>query len=114
MVVLTSDLTCGHDIAAPSLLSAYPIKKPFKQILFCWLDVSLQYVCVCWLSKWLIGKTQRNIQNGIVSGWQPDTGGITQSSVLGTVFLIVFINYLDACTLKKFADAIKLGAVDST
>lgn len=65
------------------------------------------------MSNCLIGDAQRNILNGIASGWQLDTSGLTQNSVLRTVFFNVFINYLYPGTLSKVGDDIQLEAVDS-
>ncbi|KAK4820426.1 hypothetical protein QYF61_026262 [Mycteria americana] len=52
--------------------------------------------------------------NGAKSYWQPVSSGIFQGSVLGSVLLNVFINYLHdgtECTLSRFVDNSKLWGV---
>lgn len=47
--------------------------------------------------------------NRAESSQQLATSGVTQGSELGPALFIVFINDLDECTLRRFADDIKLG-----
>lgn len=49
--------------------------------------------------------------NGVLSSWQPVTGGVSQDTVLGPALFDVFINHLDKrikCTLGQFAEDTKL------
>ncbi|TRZ16346.1 hypothetical protein HGM15179_010768 [Zosterops borbonicus] len=62
----------------------------------------------CWVKNGLKG--QRMLENGITSGWWPDTNGISLVSVLGPALFNVFIKDLSMgieCTLSQFADEAK-------
>ena len=64
-----------------------------------------------WLSDFLIGRKQRVVMDEAVSDWLDVLSGVQQSSVLGPLLFVFFINDMpDAIKslCKLFADDIKL------
>ena len=63
-----------------------------------------------WIELWLSDikhVKERVVINGKCSGWSEVSSGVTQSSVLGPILFIIFINDIEngiCCNMHKFAD----------
>ncbi len=64
-----------------------------------------------WIENWLSNRKQRVVINGSASDWAPDTNGVPQASVLGSVLFKIHINDIDVGLnfVAKFADYTKIG-----
>ena len=66
-----------------------------------------------WFSRYLRGRKQRVVVEGIASDWSPVTSGAPQGSILGPMLLLLFINDLpdvipQAASTGLYADDAKL------
>ena len=64
-----------------------------------------------WIRNWLAGHRQRVCSNQSYSNWAPVTSSVPQSSVLGLLLFLIYINDLDTNIVRKtskFADETKL------
>ncbi len=62
--------------------------------------------------NWLSNRKQKVVINGTASGWAPVTSGVPQGSILGPVFFIIYINYIDVGLnnfIAKFTHDTKIG-----
>lgn len=70
-----------------------------------------------WIRNWLVRSSQTVVVNGPMSSWGLVMGGVPQGSILGQLFLNIFINNLNSgieCTLSRFFDDIKLSGAGDT
>ena len=64
-----------------------------------------------WIKNRLVGRRKRVCINQSYSNWAPVTSGVPQSSVLGKLLFLIYINDLDTninSKMSKFADDTKL------
>ena len=67
-----------------------------------------------WIRSWLKGRKQRVTINGVKSEWGRVFSGVCQGSVIGPLFILIYINNLDTgitSRISKFADDTKMGMV---
>ncbi len=65
-----------------------------------------------WNENWLNNRKQRVVINGTASDWAPVTSKVPQSSVLGPVLFIIYINDIDDEQnnfIAKFTEDTKIG-----
>ncbi len=65
-----------------------------------------------WIENWLSNRRQRVVIDGTASDRAPVTSGFPQSSVLGPVLFIIYINGIDVGLnnfISKFAHDTKIG-----
>ncbi len=65
-----------------------------------------------WIKNWLSNRKQRVVINGTASDWAPVISGVPQSSDLGPVLFIIYINDIHVELnnfIAKSADDTKIG-----
>ena len=89
-------------------------KVPHRRLLNKIQSYGIENKVIDWIEKWLTGRYQRTVLNGMFSSWESVLSGIPQGSVLGPLAFIIFIDDIDATALlidilNKFADDAKIG-----
>ena len=71
------------------------------------------HVCQ-WFSSYISGRRQRIVINGEISDWAPVHAGVSQSSILGSLLFLIYINDIVkhiGSAIRLFADATSLYIV---
>ena len=82
-------------------------KVPHHRLMMKLWNYGVQGSTHAWIKSFLLGRTQRVVVDGEVSGWLPVKSGVLQGMVLGPVLFLSFINDLPAAVKSKvrlFAD----------
>eukprot|EP00112_Aurelia_sp_Birch-Aquarium-sp1_P026644 Seg96.8 transcript_id=Seg96.8/GoldUCD/mRNA.D3Y31 product="putative RNA-directed DNA polymerase from transposon BS" protein_id=Seg96.8/GoldUCD/D3Y31 len=86
-------------------------KVPHKRLLEKCRSYGFTEQIMSWLDKFLAGRKQRVLLNGVSSQWEDFKFGIPQGSVLGPLLFLIFINDLPEAvqsTIYLFADDSKI------
>jgi hypothetical protein len=86
-------------------------KVPHERLLLKLKAHGIDENVLLWIRKWLVGRRQRVVLNGVTSTWKPVESGVPQGSVLGPTLFLIYVNDMDSVVevlLLKFADDSKL------
>ncbi len=102
------DFTRSLDIVYLDFQKAFH-KVPHKKLMHKVKQLGFAGTVHNWTDNWLSNRKQRVTVNGTALHWAPVTSGAPQSSVLGPLLCIIYINYFDVGLNNKFADDTQIG-----